>query len=69
MDLKSIINGIKNFMQQKELNNQTDKKKVILSDSVVKKNSKVDTEKILYDELFQNTEKDLQIIERNMKTI
>ena len=48
--MKSIINGIKIFMEQKELNqnNQPHNKKEILSASVVKKNSRVDTEKILY---------------------
>ncbi len=41
-------------MEQKELNkdNRIHNKKEILSASVVKKNSRVDTEKILYDELF-----------------
>ena len=41
-------------MEQKELNqnNQPHNKKEILSASVVKKNSRVDTEKILYDQLF-----------------
>ena len=49
------INGIKRFMQQNkvEINkSQNLKRKELLSMSVVKRNAKVDTEKVLYDHLF-----------------
>ena len=52
-DLKNIIHGIEQFMKKNnsEISNNEIKKQ-LLSMSVVKKNTKVDTEKILFDYLY-----------------
>ena len=53
-DLKSTIHGIGKFMEASntELKLGEKHKKQLLSMSVVKKNARVDTEKVLYDFLY-----------------